>query len=82
MSMQASNAAAASNLVSSVTMAGLLRCLVHKGVLAPGDVREIYEAALMLIEQQQACVPAGQDAFVAARAVLEGNLQAGRRKAI
>ncbi len=81
MPMQASNAAVASNLVSSVTMAGLLRCLVQKGVLAPDDVREIYETALMLLEQQQANLPTRQEAFVAARAVLEDSLQSGCRRA-
>jgi hypothetical protein len=66
---------AASNLVSSATLAGLLRCLVHKGVLQPAEIREVYETALMLLEQQQASVSTGRDAFIAARAALERNLQ-------
>jgi hypothetical protein len=66
---------AASNLISSATMAGLLRCLVHKGVLQPADIREVYETALMLLEQQQSSLPTGQDTFIAARAALERNLQ-------
>jgi len=66
---------AASNLVLSATMAGLLRCLVQKGVLESADVREIYEMALMLLEQQQVAVPTQDAAFIAARAVLESGLQ-------
>lgn len=81
MPMQAPDAVTASNLVSSVTMAGLLRCLVQKGVLAPGDIRELYETALMLLELQQASVPARQEAFVAARAALENSLQSRNRNA-
>ena len=81
MPMQAPDAVTASNLVSSVTMAGLLRCLAQKGVLAPGDIREIYETALMLLELQQASVPARQEAFVAARAALENSLQSRNRNA-
>ena len=81
MPMQAPDAVTASNLVSSVTMAGLLRCLVQKGVLAPGDIREIYETALMLLELQQASVPARHEAFVAARAALENSLQSRNRNA-
>lgn len=81
MPMQAPDAVTASNLVSSVTMAGLLRCLVQKGVLAPGDIREIYETALMLLELQQASVPARQEAFVTARAALENSLRSRNRNA-
>lgn len=73
--LQRAEAIAASNLVSSATLAGLLRCLVHKGVLQPADIREVYETALMLLENQQVSVPTGQDAFIAARAALERNLQ-------
>ena len=63
--------AVATNLVSSAIMAGLLRRLVQKGVLEAADVREIYEMALMLLEQQQATVPKQEATFIAARAVLE-----------
>jgi hypothetical protein len=72
--MTRSDAMAASNLASSATMAGLLRCLVQNGVLQPGDIREIYETALLLLEQQQAAVPHGQGSFAAARAVIERQL--------
>ena len=43
--MPTSDTAAASSLVSSATMAGLLRCLVQKGMLKATDVRESYEMA-------------------------------------
>jgi hypothetical protein len=56
-------------------MAGLLRCLVQKGILKTTDVREVYEMALMLLEQQQATVPTKEEAFIAARAVLEHGLR-------
>ena len=74
--MNRNEAVAASNLVSSATMAALLRCLLHKGVLNPADVRELYETALLMLEQQQGMTPKGQEAFLAARAVIERNLQA------
>uniref|UniRef100_A0A9E8CKH3 Uncharacterized protein n=1 Tax=Bosea sp. NBC_00436 TaxID=2969620 RepID=A0A9E8CKH3_9HYPH len=73
--MSVSETAGASDLVSSATMASLLRCLVQKGMLKAADVREIYETALMLLEQQQAAVPTKKDAFVAARTVLETGLR-------
>lgn len=78
--MPASDSAAASILVSSATMAGLLRCLVQKGMLKATDVREIYEMALMLLEQQQATVPTKESAFTAARAALEDNLRSPNRR--
>lgn len=71
--MPPSETAVASNLLSSATMAGLLRCLVQKGMLEATDVREVYEMALMLLEQQ-ATVPTKEAAFIAARAVVENNL--------
>lgn len=73
--MPPSETAVASNLVSSAIMGGLLRRLVQKGVLAAADVRDIYETALLLLEQQQATVPTKEAAFIAARAVLENNLR-------
>lgn len=72
--MTTSDTMAASNLVASATMAGLLRCLVQNGVLQAADIREVYEAALLLLEQQQAAVPHGQASFSAARTVIERQL--------
>jgi hypothetical protein len=74
MRITASNAAAAGHLVSSSTMAALLRCLLHKRVLTPADIREIYETALLLLEQQQAGTPEHAAAFIAARAAIEDGL--------
>ncbi|HEV7257874.1 MAG TPA: hypothetical protein VGN82_08830 [Bosea sp. (in: a-proteobacteria)] len=72
--MTPSEAMAASNLASSATMAGLLRCLVQNRLLQPADIREIYETALLLLEQQQAAVPHAEASFCAARAVIERQL--------
>ena len=74
MSTQSLNGVVAGNLVTSAAMAGLLRCLLHKGVLQAADIREIYESALLILEQQQGSVPQAQDAFEAARAMLEQQL--------
>ena len=65
---------AVGHLVSSTTMAALLRCLLHKCVLTPADIREIYETALLLLEQQQAATPEHAATFIAARAAIEGGL--------
>lgn len=70
------DAVAASNLVSSSTIAGLLRGLVQKGILQPADIREVYESALLLLEQQQASLPHAAPAFVAARSIIERQLTA------
>lgn len=74
MSIQSLNGVVAGNLVTSAAMAGLLRCLVHKGLLQAADIREVYESALLLLEQQQGEVPQAQGAFEAARAMLEQQL--------
>lgn len=74
MSTQSLNGVVAGNLVTSAAMAGLLRCLVHKGLLQAADIREVYESALLLLEQQQGEVPQAQSAFEAARAMLEQQL--------
>lgn len=74
MSTQSLNGVVAGNLVTSAAMAGLLRCLVHKSLLQAADIREVYESALLLLEQQQGEVPQAQGAFEAARAMLEQQL--------
>ena len=74
MSLASSHGIAAANLVSSATMAGLLRCLVQKGVLQSADVREIYQIALLVLEQQQGAVPGAAATFKAARSAIERNL--------
>lgn len=75
MRITASNAAAAGQLVAATTTAALLRCLLHKGVLAPHDIREIYEAALLLLEEQQGAAPEHSAAFIAAREIIEDGLK-------
>lgn len=74
MSSAPSNGMAAGNLVSSATIAGLLRCLVQKGVLQPAEIREVYETALLLLEEQQAALPHATATFSAARSVIEQQL--------
>jgi hypothetical protein len=75
MARPASGRADASNLVLSATVAALLRSLVQKQVLRAGDVRELYETALLLLEQQQGELPGETVAFEAARAAIEQGLQ-------
>jgi hypothetical protein len=75
MARPASGRADASNLILSATVAALLRSLVQKQVLRAGDVRELYETALLLLEQQQGELPGETAAFEAARAAIEQGLQ-------
>lgn len=70
----ASGSAEASNLILSATVAALLRGLVQKQVLRADDVRELYETALLLLEQQQGELPGETAAFEAARAAIEQGL--------
>ena len=65
---------AVGQLVSSTTTAALLRCLLHKRVLTPDEIREIYETALLLLEQQQAATPEHAATYIAARAAIERGL--------
>ncbi|GAU87096.1 hypothetical protein [Bosea sp. BIWAKO-01] len=74
MSLASSHGIAAANLVSSATMAGLLRSLVQKGILEAADIREIYEIALLILEQQQGAVPGAEATFNAARSAIERKL--------
>lgn len=69
-------ALSASNLISSVTIAALLRCLTQKGLLSTTDIRELYEAALLLLESQQGLHPSRKSTFGAAREVFEKSLKA------
>lgn len=48
------DAVAASDLVSASVLAALVGMLGAKGVLSDNEVREVYEQALYLLEQQQA----------------------------
>ena len=74
MARPASSRADASNLILSATVAALLRGLVQKQVLRADDVRELYETALLLLEQQQGELPGETAAFRAARAAIEQGL--------
>lgn len=68
-------ATAASGLVSSATLAALVSRLRRIGVLSAQDEREIYEHALMLLEQDQAAAPDMAPIFEAAREVIEEQLR-------
>lgn len=66
---------AASGLVSSATLAALVARLRRIGALTAQDERELYEHALMLLEEGQAASPEMRDVFAAARAVIEEQLR-------
>jgi cytochrome c-type biogenesis protein CcmH/NrfG len=74
MTLPGGGGADASELVLSATVAALLRSLVQKQVLRADDVRELYETALLLLEQQQGKLPGEATAFKAARAAIEQGL--------
>ena len=42
--------------------------------LQPVDIREVYEVALLILEQQQGAVPDAEATFKAARSAIERNL--------
>lgn len=68
-------AIAAAGLVSSATLAALVGLLKRKHLISAQDEREIYEHALMLLEQGHADAPDMADVFAAARAVIEEQLR-------
>lgn len=68
-------ATAASDLVNSAVMASLVRMLLAKGLLSGEDVREMYEGALHLIEEQQAGIEGDNPIFDMARDLLERHLR-------
>lgn len=74
MTLPAGGGADACDLILSATVAALLRSLVQKRVLRADDVRELYETALLLLEQQQGELPGDTTAFEAARAAIERGL--------
>lgn len=74
---------AANNVVCASLLAGLVSALVVKGVLSDGDVKEIYEHALLMIEEEQAAADAQvADMYAAAREVIEEHLRPADRGGI
>ena len=75
--MEKIDALAASGLVSSATLAALVARLRRVGVFSAEDEREVYEHALMLLEQAQAsAAPDMVPIYAAAREVIEEQLRA------
>lgn len=66
---------AASGLVSSATLAALVARLRRVGALTEQNEREIYEHALMLLEQGQAASPEMAEVYAAAREVIGAQLR-------
>lgn len=69
------SAIAASDLVSASVLASLLGMLGAKGILSDAEVREVYEQALYLLEQQQGSDNAAADIYEAAREIIEAQLR-------
>ena len=76
MTMEASKSVAGSAVVSASLVAALVGSLVTKGILNDDDVKEIFEQALLMIEEQQAhASPDTVDLYAAARNVIEEHLR-------
>ena len=74
--MEKIDAVTASGLVSTAILASLIRILVVRGDLAPREAIEIYEGALLMLEEQHASAdPRNSDIYAAARLVVEGMLK-------
>ena len=70
------SAVAAGSIASAAILAALISRLKELGLLVPRDEREIYEFALLLLEQQQGADEGSAHVFAAARSVIEQHLQA------
>jgi hypothetical protein len=66
---------AASGLVSSATLAALVAMLRRKHLISEQDEREIYEHALLLLEEANAESPEMAEVYAAAREVIEEQLR-------
>lgn len=62
-------------LSNSAVLASLVRCLAMKGVLSVDECREIYEQALLLLEEQAGASVDSVDVFDAARELIEQHLR-------
>jgi aconitase B len=70
------DAIAASGLASAAILAALVQALIEKFVLTPEETREIYEAALLMIEETQSGGTEAADVLAMAREVIEEHLRA------
>ena len=68
------DAVAASGLASAAILAALVQALIEKSTLSSDEARQIYEAALLMIEERQADVGDAAEVFAMARAVIEEHL--------
>lgn len=69
------DAVAASDLVSASVLASLIGMLGAKGILSDDEVREVYEQALFLLEQQQCTDEDMAPIYEAAREIIEEQLK-------
>lgn len=69
------DALAASELVSSSLLASLVGMLGAKGILSDGEVRDVYEQALFLLDQHQGNEPELKAVYQAAREIIEAELR-------
>lgn len=72
------DAIAASDLSSAAILAALIGTLGAKGTLSDGEVREVYEQALYLLEAHQGGEPEVKPIYEAAREIIEAQLRQGR----
>lgn len=68
-------ATAASDLVNTSVLAALMQVLIVKDILSAGEVREVYEMALTLLEEQQAAGDGDNPIFDMARSLIEDHLR-------
>lgn len=69
------DAVAASDLSSAAILAALIGTLGAKGILSDGEVREVYEQALYLLESHQGSEPEVKPIYEAAREIIEAQLR-------
>jgi hypothetical protein len=69
------SAVAASDLLSASVLASLIGMLGAKGILSDEEVREVYEQALFLLEQQQATDVGMTPIYEAARGIIESQMR-------
>jgi len=72
------DAIAASELATAAMLAALFERLAFKGLLSDEEVREVYERALLMIEEGQGSSPEAELIFAAARELIEQHLRPGR----
>lgn len=71
---------AASQVATAATLAALVSALTRKGLLIEAEVRELYEHALLMIEEGQGVSPEAAPIFAAARELIEQHLRPGDAK--